>query len=105
MRSKVVSAGLLAVLTTQLVACADDPQDEAICMEESTQNRAEDDNCQEPVRHGYSWVFYRVGSVSHPPVGQRVAPGFSTVRPASGFRIGGVPRTGGFGTHGGSVGG
>lgn len=71
-------------------------------MKDGDQVRADDGECERG-SHGFSWIFYRVGSVSHPPVGKPVAPGFSTVKPAGGFRVGGVPKSGGFGTHGGSV--
>jgi len=106
MRSGAVSLGLLTILVSQAAAsCEDDPEYEGIYMEESTQLRADEANCSDPDggASGFSWVFYRVGSVSHPPVGQKVAPGFTTSKPATGFYTGTIPRTGGFGTHSGTV--
>jgi hypothetical protein len=70
--SKAVSLALLTALASQLAAsCDDEPEHEGICMEEATQIRVDDANCPSDggSSGGFIWVFYRLGSVNHPPVG------------------------------------
>ena len=77
-------------------------------MERATQIRVNDDQCDDEDDDGHSrfvHFYYPHGSTSHPPVGSKVAPGGTTVRPAGGYYRGSVPASGGFGGKTTSVGG
>ena len=110
-RSKSVTLGITAVLATTLFGCSssegqysqgqysgDDEGYGAVCVDEDTQQRVDDDVCDGT--RGFAWYYLPIGSRAL-AVGQRVSGG--TFTPPSGeqaFR-GGVPRDGGVVSRGG----
>lgn len=104
--SGVVTVTLLATMAAACGTDEPDPDFEGVCMSLTTQTRIDDENCDDDDsndgHHGHGWIYYPISShTSHPPVGAKVASGYTTTRPSAGFYS--VPRTGGFGSHGGKV--
>lgn len=96
-RSKVVTIGLTAVLAAAVAGCSEEePQHSAICVDQETEQRVEDDVCAEGRDHSGFAFFYLPVGYSAPPVGGRItASQGSYVKPAG--STGSVPRSGGFG--------
>lgn len=104
MRSVTVAAGFTAALA--LAACSSEPEPthNRICVDQETQIRVEDDDCDDDrvgVGPRYMWFYYPV-HMSGPPVGARIVASQGTyVKPATATQT--VPRSGGFGTYRGST--
>lgn len=115
-KSAVVSVGAVALASLGLYAAAeDDDHDYAgVCVDETTQRRVADDQCDGNHGSGFhggrGWYFVPRGTAA-PAVGAPVSGGSFTEPPRSrswgtGFRSeGGVVTRGGFSGHGFSVGG
>jgi hypothetical protein len=123
-KSTVVALGITALLAPSLSACSsnDDVDNQAVCVDQQTQQRVDDDQCADERSSGglgaspFLWYFLgtAVGGRGFPGIGQRVPAGGTYTTPSTGrYRLGGVPRTGGTvskggfggGTKGGSSGG
>jgi hypothetical protein len=114
-KSATVALGITALLAPSLVACSssDDTVDnQAVCVDEQTQERVPDDQCNPDGSRaggigGGFFLWYFLGTAvgrSFPPIGQRVGGGtFST--PGGSYRRGGVPTAGGSVPRGGFGGG
>lgn len=120
-RSTTVSVGMVGAVAVALAAtatgCATGESVQAACVNKHTQQRLDDDYCDNDHHHHYSpglasWYYFGAGK-SIPPVGGRVSRGsgsYKAPRSASivrgGFRVGGgkAPAAHGFG-RGISVGG
>lgn len=114
-RSASVTLGMTAVLATALLGCGgpdeqysggqqysgDEDGYGAVCVEEDTQLRVDDDRCDDEFGNaGLAWYYlplgFRVGGV-----GQRVTGGSFAVPPGAQVSRGGVPREGGVVSRGG----
>ena len=114
-RSASVTLGMTAVLATALLGCGgpdeqssggqysgdEDDGYGAVCVEEETQLRVDDDRCDDDYGNGaLAWYYlplgFRVGGV-----GQRVTGGSFAVPPGAQVSRGGVPREGGIVSRGG----
>jgi hypothetical protein len=123
-KSTVVALGITALLAPSLSACSsnDDVDNQAVCVDQQTQERVDDNQCADERSSGgigsspFLWYFLgtAVGGRGFPGIGQRVPAGGTYGTPSSGsYRRGGVPRAGGTvarggfggGTKGGSSGG
>ena len=112
-RSASVTLGVSLALAATLSGCGQEEYTHgAVCADRETQERVEDEQCDDERRGGrHGWYFIPVGGVAR-PVGTRVGGGTFTAPPASQpvYR-GGVPRgggavsRGGFGGRSGAVGG
>lgn len=104
-RSAFVILGLVAAAgVAWMASCDDEPTHESVCMDVQTQLRAEEADCDnDPGGSHYTHIYYPISSrISHPPVGSKVAGGYSLSKPAGSYRVGSVPSRGGFGGRGGS---
>ena len=123
-KSTVVALGITALLAPSLSACSsnDDVDNQAVCVDQETQQRVPDDQCGDDRASGgigaspFLWYFLgtTVGGRGFPGIGQRIPAGGTYTTPSSGsYRRGGVPSGGGAvskggfggGTKGGSSGG
>jgi hypothetical protein len=105
-RSVSVTLGVTAVLAATLSGCSASQEEEydygAVCVDQQTQQRVDDDGCDDDGRDGhYGWYYIPTGSRAQ-PVGQRVSGGSFDPPPsdAATFR-GGVPSEGGDVSRGG----
>lgn len=96
-RSAAVTVSLVAAVSLAMTGCGapedDDPDYRGVCVDEQTQQRVDDDECDDGHGH-HSVVFFHRGSTV-PPVGSRVSGG--SARPPAGASSarGGAPRQGG----------
>lgn len=86
MRSVRVAIGVTAVAAAALSGCTSTPDYEAVCIDEQTYERVDDDNCDDDYNSGYSWYYYS-GGRRVPSVGSHVSGG-STTKPRSGSTSG-----------------
>lgn len=112
-RSRVLSVSVSGVLAaTSLAACgSDDTNGDAkdyhgVCVEESTQQRVDDDRCDDGGRvgGGFGWLYYGAGSRA-PAVGEQVSGGTTTPPKGASLTRGGVPGDGASISRGGFGGG
>lgn len=110
LRSKHVALGLTVAAAGTLTGCAaQDPDYAAICVDPETNERVEDESCDdsdEPreysgVGGGFFWFYMNTGSTRRlPAVGERYDPGYGTyrgstlVRNGSSVQRGGLPADG-----------
>jgi hypothetical protein len=115
-KSTVVALGITALLAPSLSACSsnDDVDNQAVCVDQQTQQRVPDNECGDDRSGGgigsspFLWYFIgsAVGGRGFPGIGQRVPSGGSYGTPSSGsYRRGGVPSAGGNVPRGGFGGG
>jgi hypothetical protein len=115
-KSTVVALGITALLAPSLSACSsnDDVDNQAVCVDQQTQQRVPDDECGDDRASGgigaspFLWYFLgtAVGGRGFPGIGQRVPAGGTYTTPSSGsYRRGGVPAGGGTVSKGGFGGG
>ena len=121
-KSAAVALGITALLAPSLTACGsdDDVDNQAVCVDQQTQERVPDSQCDDSSGGGIGaspFLWYFLGTTvgrGFPAIGQRVPPGGTYNTPTSGsYRRGGVPAAGGNvprggfggGTRGGSSGG
>lgn len=103
MRSVSVAIGVTAVTAAALSGCTSSPDYNAVCIDDATQQRVEDYECDDDSgTYGstYRW-YYLSGNQRVPSVGSRVSGG-STVRPAGSAGRGGQSSSGGSYTDSGS---
>jgi hypothetical protein len=84
MRSVSVAIGVTAVAAAALSGCTSTQDYDAVCIDEDTQERVSDYNCDDysPSSGGSTYVWYYVDSSRRTPsLGSRVSGG-STVKPA-----------------------
>lgn len=83
MRSMSVAIGVTAVAAAALSGCTSTPDYEAVCIDEQTYERVDDDMCDDNEYNsyggGYTWYYYGGGS-RVPSVGSHVSGG-STTKP------------------------
>jgi hypothetical protein len=89
MRSMSVAIGVTAVAAAALSGCTATPDYEAVCIDDLTYERVNDDNCDddEYSNGGYRWYYYG-GGTRLPSVGSHVSGG-STTKPRRGSSSGG----------------
>jgi hypothetical protein len=123
-KSAAVVLGVTALLAPSLAACGsdnDDVDNQAVCVDQETQQRVPDDQCDDDRSSGgigaSPFLWYFLGTTvgrGFPAIGARVPAGGTYTTPSSGsYRRGGVPSAGGSvprggfggGTKGGSSGG
>jgi hypothetical protein len=121
-KSTTVALGITALLAPSLAACAsnDNVDNQAVCVDQQTQERVDDNRCDDSSGGGIGaspFLWYFLGTTvgrGFPAIGQRVPAGGTFTTPTSGtYRRGGVPSAGGNvprggfggGTRGGSSGG
>jgi hypothetical protein len=115
-KSTVVALGITALLAPSLSACSsnDDVDNQAVCVDQETQQRVDDNQCADERSSGglgaspFLWYFLgtAVGGRGFPGIGQRVPSGGTYGTPSSGsYRRGGVPAAGGNVPRGGFGGG
>jgi len=107
----VTAAGTAAFAALALSGCGEEPKPDhqAVCMDQKTQTRLDDDRCE---HHGHGFVYYPIGR-SYPPVGAPLSSGYVTTLPKGHYaQVGGISKgggtvvRGGFGRgHSGTVGG
>ena len=113
-KSAAVVLGVTALLAPSLSACSgggDEPENQAVCVDRTTEERVPDEQCDpdDEANIGVGGIFFwyflatRAGGF-FPAVGQRVSGGTYTV-PRGTYTRGGVPRTGGNVPRGGFGGG
>ena len=119
-RSATVTLGVTALLAAGLTGCgaeeaeqAEDPDYGAVCVDSQSQERVDDDRCDDDRGGGgvgpglFAWYFLSRGAFA-PAVGQRVSggtfaqPGVGTIRRGGINRDGGTVTRGGFGDAGSS---
>src|SRR5262245_20743429 len=104
MRSASVAIGVTAVAAAALSGCSSSPDYNAVCMDDKTQQRVSDDQCDDSGTYGssYRWYYLARGAV-RPSIGSRVSGG-STVEPAGSVARGGQSSCGdsGSSSHGSS---
>lgn len=115
-KSAAVVLGVTALLAPSLSACSSDDDsvdNQAVCIDEQTQQRVPDDQCNEDGSRagsgigGSAFLWYFLGTTAgrgFPGIGQRVGGG-TTTQPGGTFRRGGVPTAGGNVPRGGFGGG
>jgi hypothetical protein len=116
-KSAAVALGVTALLAPSLAACSggddDSVDNQAVCVDEQTQERVPDDQCNEDGSRassgigGSAFLWYFLGTTAgrgFPGIGQRVSGGTFT-QPSGSFRRGGVPSAGGNVPRGGFGGG
>ena len=116
-KSAVVALGITALLAPSLSACSsdnDEVDNQAVCVDQETQQRVSDNECNDDRSSGglgaspFLWYFLgtAVGGRGFPGIGQRVPSGGTYTTPSSGsYRRGGVPTGGGTVSKGGFGGG
>ena len=103
-RSASVTVGVTVVLVTTLSGCSASAEEEeyeygAICADQQTQQRVDDDDCDESPSYG--WYYIPVGATA-PAIGETASGGvFSPTPDDESVCYGGVPREGGEVTQGG----
>jgi hypothetical protein len=114
-KSAAVVLGVTALLAPSLSACTvggdDEPDNQAVCVDRTTQERVPDEQCDtgDEANVGVGGIFFwyflatRAGAF-FPAVGQRVSGGTYSV-PRGAYTRGGVPRAGGNVPRGGFGGG
>lgn len=98
-----VALGLGLGMALTLAGCGEDePENSAVCVDEASQVRVDDDRCDDGHdHHGFVWFYYPF-HVSAPAVGSSVkGTAGSFTKPAGSYTT--VPAKGGFGTHSGTV--
>lgn len=101
----IVTLGVVgAIAAAWMVSRDDEPTHEAVCMEAATELRVDEAECDNGGSGGrFHYIYYPISArTSHPPIGSKVASGFTSSPPAGGYRVGNVPARGGFGGRGGS---
>lgn len=103
-RSRAVPLALTALLAATLTGCADDDADDpdsyAICVDPETQERLDDDECDDDDGHTHVGAWYYFGGIRSgrtyvvPRVGETVAGGTFS-EPSGSVRRGGVSASGG----------
>ncbi|HEX6357901.1 hypothetical protein [Actinophytocola sp.] len=110
MRSVSVAIGVTAVAAAALSGCSSSPDYNAVCIDERTQQRVDDDECDDTTGGTRSWYYLGSGQ-RIPSVGSRVSGG-STNEPAGSVQRGGQSSSdsgssstdyGGFGSSGSHV--
>jgi hypothetical protein len=86
-----VTIGVTAVVAAALSGCSSDPDYNAVCIDEETQERVSDYQCDDD-SGTYSWYYLGSGR-RIPSVGSRVSGG-STVEPSGSVARGGQPSGG-----------
>lgn len=89
MRSVSVAIGVTAVAAAALSGCTATPDYEAVCIDDQTYERVDDDHCDDDEYSGYggySWYYYS-GGARVPSVGSHVSGG-STTKPRRGTTSG-----------------
>lgn len=104
-RSRAVSISLAAALTTMgLAACGNSgPQYRAACVDQATNTRTDDADCNAN-RAGHSWYYFPRGG-GYPGVGGLVSGGSTTVPGGASVSRGGLDAKGGTVSRGGFGGG
>lgn len=113
-KSAAVVLGVTALLAPSLSACSgggDEPDNQAVCVDRTTEERVPDEQCDpgDEANIGVGGIFFwyflatRAGGF-FPGIGQRVSGGTYTV-PRGTYTRGGVPRAGGNVPRGGFGGG
>jgi hypothetical protein len=93
MRSMSVVLGVTAVTAAALSGCSSSPDYNAVCIEEESQQRVSDSDCDND-SYGSTYRWYYIGSGQRiPSVGSRVYGG-STVEPAGSVARGGQSSSG-----------
>lgn len=114
LRSKSVTLGLTLVAASVFTGCAAEQDGQAICVNPETEERVDDDSCDEDQEDydgtgsGFFW-FYMPAGTSAPAVGSRYNPstGYYSAPKGQNYTKGGVPKSGGsiskggFGSSGG----
>ena len=115
-KSAAVVLGVTALLAPSLSGCGsddDEAENQAVCVDQETQQRVDDDQCDPDdyetrgsgVGSGFFWYFLGTqAGRSYPAVGQRVSGGTYSVPSGTSVR-GGVPQAGGNVPRGGFGGG
>jgi hypothetical protein len=101
--STAVTLGVGIATALTLAGCPkseEEPTHSAVCVDEATQLRVDDDRCDDDDHHGHVWFYYPLHT-SAPPVGSTVSgTAGSFTKPAGSYTT--VPAKGGFGTHAGT---
>ena len=96
LRSVAITLGAVPLLATGLTGCGSDDEAEysAVCVDQTTQQRVDDDECDDDNDRGgvHGWYFFPVG-VYAGGIGQRVSGGSYTT-PSGSHVKGGVPKGG-----------
>jgi hypothetical protein len=100
MRSVSVAIGVTAVAAAALSGCSSSPDYNAVCVDERTQQRVPDDDCDDTSSGLRSWYYIDSGRRT-PSVGSRVSGG-STVVPNGSVPRGGQSVSGDSGSGSGS---
>ncbi len=115
-KSAAVVLGVTALLAPSLAACSSDDDtvdNQAVCVDEETQVRVDDDQCNPDGSRatsgigGSAFLWYFLGTSvgrGFPGIGQRVSGGTFS-QPSGSYRRGGVPAAGGNVPRGGFGGG
>ena len=95
LRSVAITLGAVPLLATGLTGCGSDDDDaeySAVCVDRVTEQRVDDDECDDDNDRAHGWYFFPVG-VYAGGIGQRVSGGSYTTPSASHVK-GGVPKSG-----------
>jgi hypothetical protein len=102
LRSTTVSLGVTAVVAAGLSGCASEPDYAAVCVDPDTQERVDDDECDDASTNGGSgigsaFVWYYLGANSRVPgLGSRVSGGTTSTSGLNGkIQRGGLSNDGG----------
>jgi hypothetical protein len=112
-KSAAVALGITALLAPSLSACSsdDDVDNQAVCVDQETQQRVDDSQCDDSHGGGIGaspFLWYFLGTAvgrGFPAIGQRVPAGGTYTTPSGSYRRGGVPAAGGNVPRGGFGGG
>jgi hypothetical protein len=99
MRSTGVSLGVTAIMAAGLSGCASSPDYAAVCVDPETEERVDDDQCDDGASSGAgaAFLWYYLGASSRvPALGGRVAGGTFNGSGLNGtIQRGGLPEAGG----------
>lgn len=99
MRSTGVSLGVTAIMAAGLSGCASSPDYAAVCVDPETEERVDDDQCDDGASNGAgsAFLWYYLGASSRvPALGSRVGGGtFNGSSLGGTVQRGGLPEAGG----------
>lgn len=100
-RSVSVTLGVTALVAAGLTGCAPEVDNQAICVDPQTEERVDDDYCEDDDHHGggYAWYYMRAGTRA-PAVGSTYA---STKGTFDSSTLRGSTSTGGVDSDGGTI--
>jgi hypothetical protein len=98
---QVTAAGTAAFAVLALSGCGEDPKPDhqAVCVDQQTQKRIDDDKCDDD-HHGHGFIYYPIGH-AYPPVGSQVSGGITKLPKGHYAQVGGISKSGGVVTRGG----